>query len=430
MSQISIPSIPPAEDVPALRLALSSAISSVVQQVNQQNSSTQVSGGGNRITNVATPTSWNDAVNKRYLDKALEPLQQFPQNPRQLTKMGSAAPHITREGYAVVTFNQLPVGPLQEVTWVVFEIDETDVLWHGNSSAGPGATSTNVTYSISGTSRYTGTGTFNANDYIIWNDPTNGYEINRIKSVVSTTSLTLYSGATVGTRSAYFLSTRATHASSNFYRLNAHSYITDENGVPHQKAEFIGANKCIVAAVSPFKNYNLVANLNHSADSSPAPGLRTMNGAAYTLGAGTATVTVGQTSDIRIPVMAWHSLRNVYAWAQVVPTGGTTGLVLSAMYIDPTLSTVGLIGTCTIGTSSHLSWSIRPDGLNMPPQGVWPPNILPLVTGALDGNANLQTGFTVGGASVLMQPDGFVDFIVTAVGTTTAGGRLGVAVQS
>ncbi len=504
MSQFVTPTIPPAQDLDSLRIAISSAISKVTEQLNQQAADPSVDGAGLRIQNVATPTSWNDAVNKRYLEDRLSDLQQFPPNPR--VSLGSANPYaVEREGYAVVTFDALPSNKKEEVTWVVFAIDETDVAWSG--SAGTlGASGTSLTYAQNGTSRYgerirtltisnagtsyggnqpiifsggggtaaagtaiihngtitnvsltdpgfgyatapSGTittggghgasitaalGGFLPGDFVIWNDPLS-YEINQIKTVIST-AITFVHGTNTATRSAFFGSVLSTHAAGiQFYRLNAHSFITDLNGVPAQKAEFISANKCLVAAASPYKNYTISVNLNHGADSNPAPGLRMMNGAEYVLGAGTATLTTGMTSDIRVPVAAWEGLRNVYAWVQDSPAGTAsagTSVQVSVIYIDPTLATAGLIGTCSIGTGSHLSWSTRPDGLNMPPQGTWPPSILPVLTNALDTNGNLTGTGTVGAKSVVFQPDGFIDFIISQVGATTAGGRLGVTVQS
>lgn len=65
MDQFTIPNIPVAPDVDTLRLSVTNALSKLVGQLNAQ--STQLDAGGQRVLNVATPTSPNDAVNLRYL---------------------------------------------------------------------------------------------------------------------------------------------------------------------------------------------------------------------------------------------------------------------------------------------------------------------------------------------------------------------------
>lgn len=65
MNKFIIPNIPVTTDVDQLRLSVTNALSKLVGQLNDQ--STQLDAAGQRIVNVATPTSPNDAVNLRYL---------------------------------------------------------------------------------------------------------------------------------------------------------------------------------------------------------------------------------------------------------------------------------------------------------------------------------------------------------------------------
>lgn len=65
MDQFTIPNIPVAGDIDTLRLSITNALSKLVGQLNAI--PTQLDAGGQRLVNVGTPTSPNDAVNLRYL---------------------------------------------------------------------------------------------------------------------------------------------------------------------------------------------------------------------------------------------------------------------------------------------------------------------------------------------------------------------------
>jgi hypothetical protein len=173
-----------------------------------------------------------------------------------------------------------------------------------------------------------------------------------------------------------------------------------------------------------------------------------MNGAAYTNLGTLGTLAASATSQARVPVQAWESIRTVYALVRTAPVGATTfngdanaAIVIYVCYISPA-GLVGLIDTLVIDTTDFASYSSAnaPDGRQMPfhskwqnaaPNFDWPPNLLPELTGALDANGNLQLGFSISTTTVVpFKPDGTIDFIIAQVGTSIAGANLTVVVQT
>lgn len=167
----------------------------------------------------------------------------------------------------------------------------------------------------------------------------------------------------------------------------------------------------------------------------PAPGLRTMNGAAY-MGLTIDPVEVGATAAVRSRVQAWESIRTLYTYLQ--QSGGAA--IVDIMYITPDGGTAALLDQLTItdGDIDSFPPDDSPDGRQMPYHvtgaGGWvsvdqdyPPSLLPVCSGALDVNGKLQLPITPSASSgVIFSPDGFIDAIVVGV-TGSPGTIIGVA---
>ena len=314
---------------------------------------------------------------------------------------------------------------------------------------------------------------FGVGDFILWNDPTItagvlGYEIDQITAIVpidaTHASFTVSRNPGMGAPAdlAQYGSPIDAHSNVAFYRLINKLFVTSANPQPGpQICKFPWDNMTVAAVTAllpgcPPYQINLAPapyipgtkNLNPRTNP-PAPGLRTMNGAAYTNLGIIGGIGVGQTSSARVSVQAHESIRTVYAKVTVAPTGPTTFngdanacIVIYVCYLAPDGVTVGLIDTLVIDATEFNSYSASnvPDGRQMPyhvlwpftkPNADWPPNRLPVCAGALTTGGLLQLPITPSGSStVLFTPDGQIDFIVSQVGTTTAGGNLTVTIQT
>lgn len=173
-----------------------------------------------------------------------------------------------------------------------------------------------------------------------------------------------------------------------------------------------------------------------------------MNGAAYTTLGISGIVSPGMTSQARISVQAWESIRTVYAKVLTAPTGPTpfmgdanACIVIYVCYIAPD-GTVGLIDTLVIDENEVNSYdsSNVPDGRQMPyhfyfptsnPNQDWPPNRLPVDTTGLTAGGLLQLPIVIDPTqTVVFHPDGEIDFIIAQVGSGTSGSDLIVTVQT
>jgi hypothetical protein len=94
------PTLPPVTDLDALRTAVASALSNLVTQLNQSAVTDNFDVGGNRVTNVATPTGPNDAVNKRYLHSVVG----------TTTNIGKKGNGSGKDAYTVVFSDSTTVG--------------------------------------------------------------------------------------------------------------------------------------------------------------------------------------------------------------------------------------------------------------------------------------------------------------------------------
>lgn len=190
------------------------------------------------------------------------------------------------------------------------------------------------------------------------------------------------------------------------------------------------------------------------------PGLRTMNGAAYTNLGIFGTLAPGLTAIARVPVQAPESIRTIYGVLRIAPTGpvafqgdANATAVVYAVYIAPPDAAgnraVGLVDTLIWHPNEFTSYAPAntligtpdvPHGRQMPyhkyfplagTNADWPPNRLPLLTGALDASGNLQLGFTIDPTqTIVFYPDGEMDLIVFQAGATVPGQDLQVVYQT
>lgn len=325
---------------------------------------------------------------------------------------------------------------------------------------------------------------FGPGDFIIWNDPkivagAYSYEIDQITDMVKVDAthvkITLQraaNGAAAGI--AQYGSILRTHTGAQFYRLINKIFQAPANSAAGpQLCKFLWDNMTVAAVTAQIPGESPVtlnlAPLPYVAGSSPptldprqnppAPGLRTMNGAAYTNLGALGSLGVGQTADTRVPVQAHESLRTAYGRVLVAPVGAVAFhgdanacIVVYVCYIAPPDSmgnrAVGLIDTVVIDQNALTSYVDTnssspapnvPDGRQMPyhqyfpvtaPNSDWPPNRLPLCTGAFSGGALILPIVVDPTQTVLFAPDGEIDFIIGQVGASVHGTSLSVVVQT
>lgn len=462
---INVPTITQGTDT-ALMQSVNVAFRNLVQQINQPPTDT-VDMNNNRVTGVNWPSLLSDAVPLGYLKKQKPQGTLLVKSGGTGTGGGTAGPVTFTpkvEGYAMFTIEPFAVtsnaAGVDEVDFNAFSIDETDLSLYGTASAVTSNTaSTTISPTITNSSRFGRV--FAIGDYFMFNDAggiasgTGNYEICQILSTSSSTSTGLNWIVTRGQLG----SPVGSHTSGCvFYRMIPRVFtaatkedsfgVEPNNGIP-TFWEWAWANKMVgaVAATARGAGADGTTTITNMAPNTVGtgyvayPGLRTLNGAAYALTA-TGTLTVGQTADQRITVQSWHSIRTVYGIVRTAPVGAT--LKISVCYITPDRGTAALIDNLLFVTGSfvsyppahpphtqvmpyHNTWS--PPGLTATGSG-WPPSIMPSLSGALDANGNLQTGFTISGGAVTLAPDGEIDFIVTQIGSSTAGANATILIQS
>lgn len=368
------------------------------------------------------------------------------------------------EEYATLTVNDLAVPEnayvVTEANFLVPSIDETDVGLHGLGTA----TSSTYTASVGGQNSRFGK-TMRTGDYVLWNDPTNGYECDFVSDIDASGNMTLVrQDPFAGPGTAFFGSPRTAHpaiggSQVKLFRLepkvftgsisqNIYGTSATPSGLPQQWS-WAWPNKCAAAAlgqtVGLFGNSSLgTVNLapgvivkkvppndqpsgGYVPNGSPkAPGLRTMSGAAYVNLSASGTLEVGTTAAQRIQVQSWSSIRCVTA---TVLTPSTTDQVkIHVVWISPDFSTVGLIDTLLIDPNSYVNYSSSdpPNARQMPYHANgwvlstdWPPNELPLASGPPLSGGILTLPITPTDASPnnpIFSPDGWIDFIVETPG--------------
>jgi hypothetical protein len=115
------------------------------------------------------------------------------------------------------------------------------------------------------------------------------------------------------------------------------------------------------------------------------------------------------------------------------------------VFITPDGLTAGLIDVVNFKDNARISWDLSdpPTGRQMPyhnspwsptqyGQRDWPPTILPQLENAFDASGTLVTGLSPNPllAPVFFEPNGFLDFIVVRIGTSSPGSILTISVEN
>lgn len=324
---------------------------------------------------------------------------------------------------------------------------------------------------------------FAEGDLGVWNDPTivgqaRSYEIAQITGIapIDATHATITlqraaPGAAVGDGSAFLGSMKAAHAGAAFYRLQNDRFLRPFSLAAGPQDIFVSRDSMTIPAVQLTLPGQAPAIINLAKrvylpgtatpdprTNPPAPGVRTMNFAAYTDLGIPGGLVVGATAANRVPIQARAGIRCFYARVLTAPTGATAFhgdanaciVVYVCFLAPPDLSGVRAVGlietlvidagmfTSYIDTSSVTPAPNVPDGRQMPFHPYWPataPNVdwpttrFPSCTALVAGKLVLP--FVVNPAiTVPMVPDGEIDFIVAQAGTVINGADLSVVGQT
>ncbi len=306
---------------------------------------------------------------------------------------------------------------------------------------------------------------FAVGDFGVWNDPTVAtdgslqYEVDQITAIAATdathaqfTIARMVAGAAGG---AQYGSKVSAHTGCAFYRLQNELFEEPfRASADPQILNFPWPSMCVAAVIVAIPGYdpvtiNLAPNVYlpgtttpNPRTTPPAPGLRTMNGAAYTSMGITGALTVGALTT-PISAQAWESVRQCYAKVLAAPAGAVTfgadanaAIVLYILFIEDQTGVVGLLDTVVIDTATLESYPLSdaPDGRNMPRHFYWPftapnadfpPNRLPVVTSGLTTPVVVDPSTTI-----VFRPDGLIRGLVAQIGSATAGSDLIATVQT
>jgi hypothetical protein len=289
-------------------------------------------------------------------------------------------------------------------------------------------------------------------DYIVWNG--GGYEIDQI-TAFDGTNMTFARGKFGSAMEAQ---------TGVFFRVQPRGFIysvpvrqnaagsespNTQSGIPEAMPPFLCPFQCVLAVQSQAisdagPGPARVLNLSHAADTDPAPGLRTLGGNEYNLGI-TGALSVGKTADFRVKVRANEAIHVGLGELNTAATGETGGYAVEVCLAFITEGGIhaGLIDKLRFAGSSRYSYPTDGslDERQMPyhtdwtpttamgPQN-WPTNLLPEMVSALSGG-KLVTGFSIDpDGTVVFAKDGFLDLIVTQIGSTDPGTDLVVTVQT
>lgn len=301
-------------------------------------------------------------------------------------------------------------------------------------------------------------------DFICWNDPVAGYEINEITAMTfadaypyGVTGWTLRrqsDGAISG--DALFGSLMSARTDKPFWRVFPRVFSVAmrpdafggecDSGLPRTYT-FVWPNNCIVAVSAqafgdggggPVTTQNLAPDL---AESDPAklplcPGLRLLKGGGYSDIGFLGSVAAGDTALARAKLLDGpHSIRNLTADVRTAPTG--QDLILWVVYITPDKADAGVLDKLTISAGSTQSYADDPRDRQMPYHSGWtkplldgsviecpdwPPTLIPSITDPFDASGNLKSGVTPNAAVYLqVTEDGYVDFVLDQVGSSEPG---------
>lgn len=314
---------------------------------------------------------------------------------------------------------------------------------------------------------------WNVGDYVIWNDPTivgtkYQYEIDQLTAITAvddgsaTFTFTRIASTSIAGE-AFFGSPMGAHTTRHFYRLIPQVFtraILTGSGPQIYRLPWdnmmVAAVLCFAPDIDPVlinlapAPYTPGTTDIDPRNSPPCPGLRTMNGAAYTGLGIIGDLTSAATSTARESCMSrtTESIRCVFIRAIEAPTGAVTfngdanACVVCYVFYIALDGTVGLIDTVVIDDGNfdsfiaantyegrqmpfHFYWPTQPPNVD------WPPNRLPVNTTGLDTNGLLQLPVVIDPTqTVLFGPPGQIDFILSQVGATISGATMIATVQT
>lgn len=316
----------------------------------------------------------------------------------------------------------------------------------------------------------TGIATFSnwkVGDFILWNDPANGYEINEIAAMTfsdaypyGVTGWTLRrqsDGATSG--QALFGSFMAARSNKPFWRVFPMVFSEAirpaafggecPTGLPRTRP-FPWPNNCVVAVAAqafgdggggPITILNLAPDITEM-DSSKlplAPGMRFLKGGGYSDIGFLGTIAPGSTAIARAKLLDGpHSIRNITADLRKA-LSGSDGIIW-VVYITPDTLSAGVLEKLTISNGNRQSYTDEPRERQMPYHDGWtkplldgasiacpdwPPTLIPIIDVPFDADGNLVQPVTPDPNQFLqVLEDGYIDFIVEQAGSGTAGDDL------
>jgi hypothetical protein len=223
------------------------------------------------------------------------------------------------------------------------------------------------------------------------------------------------------------------------------------SGLPDRLLALLPSH-CVIAVKGAAKNrftygnwrtVSLIPSPGDTVQMPPAPGLRTENGAQYTMVLD-GDLSVGQTMAQWIPVSQWATIRDVWAHVRSAPSGAD--LIIAVLFIEPlgklgyTARTAALLDTITIPDGKNYSYNPLdlagpPDGRNTPYRGTWPFSNLPTVglLGSLfdaSGNYIGPLPPVAGGSTIPFAQDGHLVPVVVQVGSTAPGSNADIVVRT
>jgi hypothetical protein len=336
-------------------------------------------------------------------------------------------------------------------------LDETDLAWYFTGTI-PGTAGNTATFAVTAVNQSKYGRKLAVGDYIMWGNMNTGTnpvtllpqyacEIDKITALVldmggNPTSITVTRN---GTPPGFgFFGSLQAPQNGTFWRL-IDKFWQVPIYMPPQPIKLPWANMCVPAVLGTFPGAKpvlvpLLPVPGVQTSTPAAPGLRTLNGAEYVLG-NPAAATVGMTSTLRVQVAGPESIRSVQAALQIAPTGVGSGVRIVVVYIRPDwVSGAGLVDVLNIAAGSIFNYNVSTNApqkrRQMPYHDGWPgpdypPNLLPAAVSPfnIDGSLNHLITFT-SSSFVEFAEGGWLDFVVTAIGSGVAGTGPVVMVQT
>lgn len=488
---IPLITIPPAENTEQLRRALQVSFNRLVDQINLGGAFNNFDFRENRGVNLSWPSELHDAVNVEYLESQLPKARRQTEGGLAFASGSPITYTPTLSHYGLFTLDDFVVTSsptnVDSLHVIVAYVDETETSKQFGqlSTDMDGTTDPVVASSVSFSSDDFTNFVFSVNDFVVFDDPTQGTGTNTDFRAYEVAKITAISGSATSTATytmarAQWGSFIAPHlAGVRFYpiKIKYFGVALRQNGQNitatfPSKFDFVLPSACVVSVTAttsgnggfgawttmncsklayPFLDASLI-QLN------PAPGFRTCNGTEYFIPL-IGLHAAGKTSPVRAWVSENASIRNVVANLTVAPVGNTTTFpailgaitdvsdVYYVLYIEPLsqnitnserrVAVLDQLGIKENLYSSFLSGDV-PNFRRMPyAPKLWPTISLPCV-GTIDTIYDPLTGavradilpLVANGQYIDFQEGGELDAIVVKIGTTSAGHNATISIMT